>query len=167
MGRFITFVIWFWALSMCAVGAWAETRDLISPPPTLPISLATVGPNRVILHDVQPESHRVVLEIRCPDVTSMPSRSELHLSFDARIADVSEPRHPMPLRLETAVTAQRVSLFLARDPFAFPQPWSYLVTIAFDQLPHSGTITWGSLSPESITYPALSPVEHGRALPGT
>ncbi len=129
--------------------------------------LATVGPTQVMLHAMQADDHRLVLEIRCPDVTSMPSRSALHLSFDARIADVTESRAPMPLRLETAVADQQVTLSLARDPFAFPQPWSYTLTIAFDQFPDTGTITLGNLPPQPVTYPSSPPVVPVNTLPGT
>jgi hypothetical protein len=126
--------------------------------------LTTVGKTQVILHDMQPAAHRLVLEIRHPDVTSMPSRSALHLTFDTQVEAVSKSNAPMPLRLETAVAEQQISLFLARDPFAFPQLWSYLMTISFDQMPQTGSVTLGELPPQHVTYP--SPVSNVKTLPG-
>jgi hypothetical protein len=133
--------------------------------PALPMLLTTLGQTQVILHDMQADGQRLVLEIRNPDVTSMPSRSALHLAFDTRIADVTQPGERMPLRLETAITDQQVTFFLTRDPFAFPQPWSYTVTIAFNQMPQTGSISLGNLPPQHVAYPSPSPTLP--PLPGT
>ncbi len=169
MGRLINVMVFVCMLSMGALSLRAEPRSPLPPAAALPMLLTTVGQTQVILHDMQPTSHRLVLELRSPDVTSMPSRSALHLSFDARVADVTAPSAPMPWRLETAVTGQQVTFFLARDPFAFPQPWSYTVTIAFNRLPQTGTVTWGSLPPQHVTYPlpASAPALATRPLPST
>ncbi len=166
MHRFINVMVLVFVLFTCAIGAGAQppSAQIASTAP-LPMLLTTVGQTQVILHDMQPANHRLVLEIRSPDVTSMPSRSELRLAFDTRVAEVTEPRAPMPLRLETAVADRQVTFFLARDPFAFPQPWSYTVTIAFNQLPRTGAVTLGNLPSQNVTYPSPAPVV--QALPGT
>jgi hypothetical protein len=158
VSRLINIIVFVGMLSAYAFGVRAAPNQPPSPPaPVLPMLLTTVGQTQVILHDMQPSDHRLIFEIRSPDVTSMPSRSTLHLSFDARIDHVTEPSAPMPLRLETAVAGQQVTFFLVRDPFAFPQPWSYTVTIAFSRLPQTGTVTLGSLPPQNVTYPPPSP----------
>jgi hypothetical protein len=117
----------------------------------------TVGQTQVMLHDVQPADRRLVLEIRSLDVTFMPARSTLRLAFNTQITHVTEPSAPMPLRLETAVADRQVTFLLARDPFALPQPWSYIVAIAFSQLPQTGTVTLGNLPPHHVTYPSALP----------
>ncbi|ETW95026.1 hypothetical protein [Candidatus Entotheonella palauensis] len=166
MGQFMNIIVFVCVLSACAFGAGAEPSSKPSTP-TLPMLLTTVGQTQVILHDMRDADQRLVLELRSPDVTSMPSRGALHLTFDARISNISEPSTPMPLRLETAVTDQQVTFFLARDPFAFPQPWSYTVTIAFHQLPQTGAVTWGNLTPQKVTYPSPPPAGQVNTLPGT
>ncbi|ETW95948.1 MAG: hypothetical protein ETSY1_28565 [Candidatus Entotheonella factor] len=166
MGQFINIIVFIGILSACAFGAHAEPGGQPTPS-TLPSLLTTIGQTQVILHDIRTADHRLVLELRSPDVTSMPSRSALHLAFDTRIKAISEPSPLMPLRLETAITDQQVTFFLARDPFAFPQPWSYTVTIAFNRLPQTGTVTWGNLPPQKVTYPSTPPVAQVNTLPGT
>ena len=166
MGRLIHVIVCVWVLSMCAAGVWAEPNPPTPPAQALPTPLTTVGQTQIILHDIQPDRQRLVLQIRSSDVTAMPSRTALHLSFDTHITHISEPGAPMPLRLETAVSDQQVTFYLARDPFAFPQPWSYTVTIAFDHLPHRGAITLGNSQPQHVIYPSSAPLA-GSPLPGT
>ncbi|PON15823.1 hypothetical protein C2W62_21795 [Candidatus Entotheonella serta] len=167
MSRLINFIVFVCVLSMCAFGVWAEPNPPNAPAPALPKLLTTVETTQVILYDIQPDEHRLVLKIRNSDVTAMPSRSALHLSFDAHITDISEPRAPMPLRLETAINDRQVTFFLTRDPFAFPQPWSYTVTIAFDHLPQTGAITLGNAPQQHVTYPSTVSSAHATPLPGT
>ena len=171
MNRLINAIVCMCMLSMYALGVRAEPHQPIHPAPTLPMLLATVGQTQVILHDLQPEGHRLVLELRNPDVTAMPSRSALHVSFDARITDITKPSAPMPLRLETAVADQQVTFFLDRDPFAWPQPWSHTVTITFNRMPQTSVVTWENLPPQHVTYPSPSPAVqmnvNVKALPGT
>jgi len=138
-----------------ALGVWAASAEPVEPAmPELPVLLTTVGGTQVILRDMQAVEHRLVLELRHPDVTALPSRSELRLAFDTQVVEVSKPKGPMPLRLDAAVAGQQISLSLTRDPFAFPQPWSYTMNIAFNRLPQSGSIAFGELPPERVTYPA-------------
>lgn len=164
MYRVKTIILFVYVLLMCAFGVSAEPAKPSAPTPGLPMLLTTVGQTQVILHDMQPAAHRLVLEIRHPEVTSMPSKSALHLTFDTQVEEVSKPSTPMPLLIETAVVEQQISLFLARDPFAFPQPWSYLMIIAFDRMPQTGSVTLGALPPQHVTYP--SPASNVKTLPG-
>jgi hypothetical protein len=129
--------------------------------------LTTVGQTQVILHDLQPASRRLVLELRSPDVTLMPSRSTLHLAFDTQITEVSKSSAPRSMRLETAVTNQQISFFLARDPFAFPQPWSYTMAITFNKMPQSGAVTLENQPPQHVIYPSPLPTMPTPSLPGT
>ena len=166
MGRFITIIRVMCILSICTFGVSAEPDQPMASAPALPMLLTTLGQTQVILHDMQADSQRLVLEIRNPDVTSMSSRSALHLAFDTQIADVIESGQQMPLQLETAVADQQVTFFLARDPFAFPQPWSYTVTIAFNRIPQTGSVSLGNLPPQHVAYPSPSPTVPPPPLPG-
>lgn len=161
MSRLKIYIVCLYLLITCAIGASAEPNK----PPALPMPLTTNGPAQVILHDVQSADHRLVLEIRSPELTSMPARSAISLSFDTQITHVTEPQVSAPLTLEKAVADKHVTFFLARDPFAFPQPWAYTVTIAFNQLPRTGAIAVGDTPPQTVTYPAPSLAV--QAVPGT
>jgi len=165
--RFITVIRFVCILSLCAFGVSADPNQPIASKLALPMLLTTLGQTQIILHDMQPTDHRLVLEIRSPDVTSMPSRSALHLAFDTQITEVSKPNAPMPLRLETAVTDQQISFFLARDPFAFPQPWSYTVAIKFNKMPQTGSVTLEDLPPQNVIYPSPLPTMPTPPLLGT
>jgi len=165
--RLKTLILWVGVVLMFVSGVSAKPARSDDAIAELPMLLATVGQTQVILHDMQPATHRLVIEIRHPDVTSMPSRSTLHLVFDTQVTEVSEPRAPLPLRLETAVAGQQISLFMARDPFASPQPWSYTMTVAFNRMPQIGSVTLGELPPQHVTYPSPTSVAPVNTPPGT
>lgn len=155
MHRLTICMAYLYLLVFCAIGAHAESDP--SAAFARPLTLTTSGPAQVILHDIQTTDQRLTLEIRSSDIVSMPAKSAIHFAFDTPIIDLTQPNAPMPLALETAVADKQVTFFLARDPFAFPQPWSYTITIAFHQLPRTGAITFGDAPAQTVTYPVPSP----------
>ena len=151
-----TYMLLVCGLVMGALAASAEPAEPSAP--ELPALLTTIGQTQVILRDMQAAEHRIVLEIRHPDVTAMPSRSELRLAFDSPVTEVRKSGANMPLRLDAAIAGQQIALSLARDPFALPQPWSYTMSIAFHRLPQSGVVTLGELQPQRVTFPSTDRV---------
>ncbi len=163
MNRLTAFMTCLYLLVICVMGASADPREPEAP--ALPIQLEAIGPAQVILHGMQLTNHRLTLEIRSPEITSIPAKSAIRLSFDTQITHTTQPQVASPLTLETVVADRHITFFLARDPFAFPQPWTYMVTIAFNQLPRTGAIAFGDAPPQDVTFPA--PSSTTPALPGT
>ncbi len=163
VNRLRIYIACLYLLVICVIGASAEPNKPVTS--ALPMQLTTAGSTQVILHDMDPTDHRITLEIRSPDITSMPAKSAVRLAFDTQITHVTQPHAPMPLALETAVAGKHVTFFLARDPFAFPQPWAYTVTIVFNRLPRTGVIATGDTPPQDVTYPTL--LSTVQAAPGT
>jgi hypothetical protein len=160
-----TIVIAF-VLSACVIDVGAKPNQPVASASVLPMLLTTMGHTQIVLHDIQPDNH-MTLEICSSDVTAMPSRSTLRMSFDASITHLNEFRAPVPLQIETAVGSHQVTFVLARDPFAAPQPWSYRITLGFNQLPRTGIMTLGNLPPEQVAFPSPRPSVPTRTLSDT